>query len=63
MLELSKKNRSLNLMLEKERQRVAALQQSLSEAAQGREGPGAARIQAAARSAVEQVRSPGLVQR
>ena len=32
VIELSRKNRSLNLLLERERQRVASLQQSLSEA-------------------------------
>ena len=59
MIELSKKNRALNLALEKEKQRVAQLQQALSEAAHGREGFGgggsaAQKIQVAARSAVEQ---------
>jgi hypothetical protein len=64
VIELSKKSRALNLMLEKERQRVAQLQQALSEATaahqQGSGGGGAGggsasqRIQAAARSAVEQ---------
>ncbi|WIA12004.1 hypothetical protein OEZ85_012085 [Tetradesmus obliquus] len=37
VIELSKKNRSLNLMLEKERQKVAKLQQSLSQASAGKE--------------------------
>lgn len=54
VIELSKKNRALNLMLEREKQKVAQLQQSLSEATQGREGNAAQKIQAAARSAVEQ---------
>lgn len=56
VIELSRKARALNLMLEKERQRVAQLQQALSEATApvravaGGDAPGG---QAAARSAVE----------
>lgn len=66
VIELSKKNRSLNLLLEREKQRVAQLQQALSEAAapatsaasglRAGSPPGggaAARTNAAARSAVE----------
>jgi hypothetical protein len=40
VIELSKKNRTLNLLLERERQRVAQLQQSLSEAAASHGGAG-----------------------
>jgi len=54
VIELSKKNRALNLLLEREKQRVAQLQQSLSDATQGREGTAAQKLQAVARSAVEQ---------
>jgi predicted nucleic acid-binding Zn-ribbon protein len=54
VIELSRKNRALNLMLEKERARVAQLQQALSEASAAREGGGAAhRIQQVARSVVQ----------
>eukprot|EP00877_Chromochloris_zofingiensis_P009251 jgi/Chrzof1/457/Cz01g16160.t1 len=54
IIELSKKNRNLNLAFEGERRKVAKLQQALSEATQSPTGHAAQKIQQAARSVVEQ---------
>ncbi len=54
VIELAKKNRALNLALEKEKHKVVKLQQMLSEATQAEDGTVVQKVHAAARSVVEQ---------